>query len=476
MTGGSVRARADRAGRVAPAGVTTAPPTGSPPGRPSRCARSSRRRSAPTGCCRARARPDRVRVRRQPVPADPAGGRDAARRRRRACGCLRSRARQRHPDRVPAGRDQPQRPGADRRHPGRRPPALAASAGARRTARAIRVAAWRSRSGASTGCWRGYGRKLGPDPASTDFACVGGVIANNSGGMRCGVHRRLLQHRPLDEVRARVGAVIDTAAAGAERGVRRGGAGAGRGLCRDPRRAARRRRAAPSASRRKFEIKNTTGYRLCAFLDADDAAGDLPPAGDRLRGDARVHRRGGVRDGPAAARARRSSLVPFEDIEAAAAAVPELVAAGAKATELMVAPTLIAAAYNMPGTPERVAGAAADRGGAAGRVPGRRTTTELDAARARPRCRSSPAGRWSRRRASRATGTRSRCVWRVREGMHGPARRRCAPPGVSLVIEDVCVPPARIAEAARDLQGLLGKHGFLPASPATHRPATCTSC
>src|SRR4051812_14711599 len=32
-----------------------------------------------------------------------------------------------------------------------------------------------------------YGRKLGPDPASTDIACIGGVLANNSGGMRCGV-------------------------------------------------------------------------------------------------------------------------------------------------------------------------------------------------------------------------------------------------------------------------------------------------
>ncbi len=32
-------------------------------------------------------------------------------------------------------------------------------------------------------------RKLGPDPASTDIACVGGVIANNSGGMRCGTTR-----------------------------------------------------------------------------------------------------------------------------------------------------------------------------------------------------------------------------------------------------------------------------------------------
>ena len=30
-----------------------------------------------------------------------------------------------------------------------------------------------------------HGRKLGPDPA-TDIATVGGVVANNSGGMRCG--------------------------------------------------------------------------------------------------------------------------------------------------------------------------------------------------------------------------------------------------------------------------------------------------
>src|SRR3954462_11334672 len=30
------------------------------------------------------------------------------------------------------------------------------------------------------------GRKLGPAPATTDVATVGGVVANNSGGMRCG--------------------------------------------------------------------------------------------------------------------------------------------------------------------------------------------------------------------------------------------------------------------------------------------------
>ena len=44
--------------------------------------------------------------------------------------------------------------------------------------------------------------------------------------------------------------------------------------------------------------------------------------------------------------------VHFASIDAAADAVPALVAAGARATELMVAPALIAAAWNMDGCPE----------------------------------------------------------------------------------------------------------------------------
>ena len=44
-----------------------------------------------------------------------------------------------------------------------------------------------------------HGRKLGPDPASTDIACVGGVIANNSGGMRCGVTTGLLLDGQRDD-------------------------------------------------------------------------------------------------------------------------------------------------------------------------------------------------------------------------------------------------------------------------------------
>ena len=49
----------------------------------------------------------------------------------------------------------------------------------------------------------------------------------------------------------------------------------------------------------------------------------------------------------------------------------------------------------------------------------------------------------------------------MREGLHGLIGRLRLP-GTALIVEDVCVPPERIAESARDLQALLGEHGFLP--------------
>jgi D-lactate dehydrogenase len=119
---------------------------------------------------------------------------------------------------------------------------------------------------------------------------------------------------------------------------------------------------------------------------------------------------------------------------------------------------LIAAAYNMPGTPERWR--ELPPGSAAVLVEFRADSAEeLD----HP-VRAALAILAGRPLVDEPRFTRDveeiEMVWRVREGMHG-LLAAVRPPGVSLVIEDVCVPPARIAEAARDFQGLLGKHGFL---------------
>src|SRR5919204_4370951 len=113
-----------------------------------------------------------------------------------------------------------------------------------------------------------YGRKLGPAPASTDIACVGGVIANNSGGMRCGVVAD--SYRTVRSLKLVLpsGTVIDTADPDAEERFATAEPDLARGLTqiRDELRA-----DAELSERvvRKFEIKNTTGYRLCAFLDGD---------------------------------------------------------------------------------------------------------------------------------------------------------------------------------------------------------------
>ena len=60
-----------------------------------------------------------------------------------------------------------------------------------------------------------HGRKLGPDPASTDIATVGGVVANNSGGMRCGVTRDSYSTVRSMTFVLPSGTTIDTAAPGA---------------------------------------------------------------------------------------------------------------------------------------------------------------------------------------------------------------------------------------------------------------------
>jgi D-lactate dehydrogenase len=302
-----------------------------------------------------------------------------------------------------------------------------------------------------------HGRRMGPDPASTDIACIGGVIANNSGGMRCGVvadsYRTL---RSLTFVLPN-GTVIDTAAPGAEEDFERGAAELARGLLeiRDEIRA-----DAELSERiaRKFEIKNTTGLRLCAFLDADrpleifrrllvGSEGTLAFIAEAVFDTVPLQPRTAV------------TLAQFEDIDAAVEVVPALVAAGATATELMVAPTLIAAAWNMPGTPAEWK--ELDPSGAALLVELRGDAAEeLDGPQARAleilsSARVTAAPEFTRER------ERSEMLWRVREGMQGLLAAMRAP-GVTMIIEDVCVVPERIGEAAKDLQALLGAHGFLP--------------
>jgi D-lactate dehydrogenase len=301
-----------------------------------------------------------------------------------------------------------------------------------------------------------HGRKLGPDPASTDIATVGGVVANNSGGMRCGITKD--SYSTVREMTFVLpsGTTIDTGAAGAAEkfATAEPELVAGLEAIRDEIRAD----AELSARiRRKFAIKNTTGYRLCAFLDAEQPLEIfrrlLVGSEGTLAFSAEV-----VFETVPLPAVTTTAWVHFPGIDAAIAPVRDLVDSGATAVELMVAPALITAAWNMIGAPEEwkelppesavllVEFGAEDEDGldeyvaTAGQIlAAHETIKPIEFTR---------------------EAEEIELSWRVREGLHGLIGKLRLP-GTALIVEDVCVPPERIAEGARDLQALLAEHGFL---------------
>ncbi len=302
-----------------------------------------------------------------------------------------------------------------------------------------------------------HGRKLGPDPASTDIACVGGVIANNSGGMRCGVVRDSYSTvRSMTLVLAS-GTAIDTAEPGAEE----------RFAAEEPELASglaaihEEIRADAELSeriRRKFVIKNTTGYRLCAFLDAEQPLEIFRRLVVGSEGTLAFVAEAVFETVPLPPRTT-TAWVHFPGIDEAIAPVRDLVSSGATAVELMVAPALITAAWNMVGAPEEWKELPPESAVLLVEY-GAGSDDELDAHVARAN--EILAGHETIRPIDFTREVEGvELAWRVREGLHGLIGRLRLP-GTALIVEDVCVPPERIAEGARDLQALLGEHGFLP--------------
>jgi len=301
-----------------------------------------------------------------------------------------------------------------------------------------------------------HGYKLGPDPASKDIATIGGVIANNSGGMRCGVQWDSYSTvEPLTLVLAS-GTVIDTAAPDAEQRFAEAEPELASGLL-QLRAELLADEALVGRVRRKYEIKNVTGYRLCALLDGETPLEIFRRLVVGSEGTLAFIAEAVLRTRPEPARTTLA-WAHFASIDDAAAAVPALVAAGARATELMVAPALIAAAWNLDGCPEHwrelppeSAALIVEFGGA---DESQLAAGEAAAVRVLDGHTPILPVRFSR------SEEEIELAWRVREGLFGLVGRLRLP-GTALIIEDVCVRPERIAECARDLQELLGKHGFL---------------
>src|SRR3954451_18922088 len=301
-----------------------------------------------------------------------------------------------------------------------------------------------------------HGRKLGPDPASTDIACIGGVLANNSGGVRCGIVPDSYSTVQSLTFVLPSGTVIDTAAPNAAERFAKAEPELAKGLA-EIRDEIRGDSELSERIRKKFQIKNTTGYRLCAFLDADEPVeifrrllvGSEGTLAFVAEAEFETVEHG---------RHTSNALLFFDGVDSASKPVPALVEAGATAVELMVNPTLIAAAWSLPGVPE--AWRELPPEGAVLLVELRTTDeSQLDGMEER-----ALAALDGIELVEPARFTRDRheteLYWFVREGMQGFVGKM-RPQGTALLIEDVCVPPERIAESARDIQALLAEHQFL---------------
>jgi D-lactate dehydrogenase len=301
---------------------------------------------------------------------------------------------------------------------------------------------------------RPYRVKLGPDPASINAARLGGILANNSSGMCCGVMQNAYHTLRALTFVLPSGTVIDTADSGADETFREQEPQLASGLLELKRRidtdAALRERI-----RAKYRTKNTTGYSLNAFLDFGrpveifrhlliGSEGTLAFLAEAVLDT--------VPDLPA----KYTGLLLFPDLHSACAAIVPLRDAGATALELMDRAAL-ASVERQPGIPPSLK--TLPRDAAALLVEfqtadeAERRALEAQARRAVGSLRLVEPARFTHEPGEQAQ------LWRIRQGMF-PSVGAVRKPATTVIIEDVAFPVERLADAAMDLTVLFGKHGY----------------
>jgi len=302
---------------------------------------------------------------------------------------------------------------------------------------------------------RRQGRRLGPDPASADVATIGGVIANNAGGMRCTIERNSYHTVSAMTLVLPSGTVIDTAAADAEAQFAAAEPALATGLM-QLREELLGDAELSAKVRHKYRIRNTTGYCLAALLDGQTPLEIFRRLIVGSEGTLAFMAEAVIDTLPAPARTTLSWII-LPSINEAVELVPDLVSLGAEAVELMVAPALLAAGHMIPGTPEywksldpNAAALLVEYGGS--------SSEDLDTAE-----------KQVAKVVANAALVRPlefardeefiELSWRVREGLLGIVGR-LRPEGSAVINEDVCFPLDRVADGAADLMALLSRHGF----------------
>ena len=174
---------------------------------------------------------------------------------------------------------------------------------------------------------------MGPDPASSSVCTVGGVVANNASGMTAGVTRNSYKLLSSLTFVLPSGTVVDTGDPRADDRLRQAEPELCDGLIalKDE---IERDHGLVARIRKKYRLKNTSGYRLDAFLDGTTPVqilrGLMVASEGTLGFIAET-----VFDTVPLDRFTHTAMLVFPTLRDAAAAVPLFADAGARAIEVM---------------------------------------------------------------------------------------------------------------------------------------------
>jgi D-lactate dehydrogenase len=299
-----------------------------------------------------------------------------------------------------------------------------------------------------------YGYRLGPDPASSGVATVGGVIANNASGMCCGTVEN--SYKTLESVSFLLpsGTHINTADPDAENQFNLAEPHLAAGLM-EIREEIIKDQPLVERLKKKYSIKNTTGYHMGAFLDESTPLGIFRKLLVGSEGTLAFISEGVFETVPDD-KFRLTAFLIFPDMHSACAAVAPFIAHGAAAAELSDRGCL-RAVEGKPGVPDQWKTLPAE---ATALLVEFREPTPEKLAEAAKAAQSVLDGFNLLEKAEFTQDPHLAAqYWTIRSGLL-PSIGGARPSGTSLILEDVCFPPDKLADGALDLQKLFPRHGY----------------
>ncbi|WP_321322244.1 FAD-linked oxidase C-terminal domain-containing protein [Labilibaculum sp.] len=299
-----------------------------------------------------------------------------------------------------------------------------------------------------------YGKKIGPDPASINAAMIGGIAANNASGMCCGTSEN--SYKTIDSIRVILhdGTVLDTSCKESIASFKSTHLDMLKGISQLAA-AIRKNKTLNARIHEKFKMKNTTGYSLNALVDYKDpidilthlmigSEGTLGFISEVVYRTVIEHKH------------KASSLMIFPDIEKACRAVSILKSEPVAAVELMDRAALRSVENDVG-------------------VPAYLKTLSVGASAILVETRAGDAKTLNKQIEIITNSLRDiqvelpieftdvpaefAMLWKIRKGLL-PTVGGMRKVGTTVIIEDVCFPVPKLAEATLDLQDLFKKYKY----------------